>query len=113
MGLFKGLLEIRRLELMPRLGGVGGQAGIHQEADTQGLHVAWRLGDGSLWTITANLSGDAWSARTFSAKADDAARTVFSLPERAGDNLQSGELSPWSVVVTVTNASGRSDAAGT
>ncbi len=113
LGLFKRLLEVRRLELVPRLQGVGGQAGVRQEADAQGLHVAWRLSDGSIWAITANLSGDPWSAPRVAVRAGDAVRLLFALPERAGDNLQSGELPPWSVVVKAASPSGRSETAQT
>ncbi|MCW5700499.1 MAG: DUF3459 domain-containing protein, partial [Rhodospirillales bacterium] len=52
------LLEIRRAEIVPRLAGTGGHCGQWQAREDGCLSVAWRLGDGSLLTLIANMSAD-------------------------------------------------------
>jgi maltooligosyltrehalose trehalohydrolase len=53
--LYRGLLALRREEILPRLGDVPGGESAYQTVGDRGLHVRWKLGDGSLLTLLANL----------------------------------------------------------
>jgi hypothetical protein len=85
---------------MPRLDGARGNSAVIEMADETGLHLAWRLGDGSEWALTANLSDDEWDIpQTMRDSALTDRRTIFALPDGAADRLREGRLAPWSVIV--------------
>jgi maltooligosyltrehalose trehalohydrolase len=102
LALVTRLLDIRKRELMPRLEGVGGNSAVIEMADENGIHLAWRLGDGSEWALTANLSDDAWDVPpTMRASATAGRRVLFDLPGDAAQALTEGRLPPWSVIIGI------------
>ena len=46
---------LRAREIVPRLAGMGGDAGEYRRFGNRGLAVQWSLGDGSMLTLLANL----------------------------------------------------------
>ncbi|MGH3086903.1 MAG: malto-oligosyltrehalose trehalohydrolase [Rubrobacteraceae bacterium] len=56
--LYKKLLALRRKEIIPRLKDIPGGESAHRLVGERGLRVQWTLGDGSLLTLLANLSGE-------------------------------------------------------
>lgn len=55
---YRRILAVRRAEIVPRLPGIQGGAGRYEILGGRGLRVSWRLGDGSVLTVTANLGPD-------------------------------------------------------
>ncbi|HEX5849426.1 MAG TPA: malto-oligosyltrehalose trehalohydrolase [Rubrobacter sp.] len=53
--LYRGLLALRRAEILPRLGGSPGGESGYEAVGERGLRVWWRLGDDSCLTLLANL----------------------------------------------------------
>jgi maltooligosyltrehalose trehalohydrolase len=53
--LYRGLLALRWEQIVPRLGDVPGGEVSYQTVGDRGLHVRWKLGDGSLLTLQTNL----------------------------------------------------------
>jgi maltooligosyltrehalose trehalohydrolase len=53
---YRGLLALRREEIVPRLPGMAGGTGQFKVSPSGGLTVAWRLGDGSTLHLLANLT---------------------------------------------------------
>ena len=53
--LYRGLLTLRREELLPLFGGIPGGGAVYETVHERGLRVRWRLGDGSMLTLLANL----------------------------------------------------------
>ena len=47
---------------MPRLAGIAGHAGTARTEDDRALGVRWRLGDGAVLTLIANLHDDPCAA---------------------------------------------------
>jgi maltooligosyltrehalose trehalohydrolase len=56
---YKRLLTLRRREIVPRLAGIGGNAGSWQALGERALQVAWRLGGGARLVLLANFSEQA------------------------------------------------------
>jgi 1,4-alpha-glucan branching enzyme/maltooligosyltrehalose trehalohydrolase len=84
---YRGLLKLRREEIVPRLGGMRGGTGRFELPEAGGLRVEWHLGDGSTLRLLANLSHAAIDA------ALPAGRVVFASAAPAA-----GRCAPWSVV---------------
>jgi maltooligosyltrehalose trehalohydrolase len=61
LGLVRELLSVRRRHIMPRL--VGARFGKAHAADDGLVCADWRLGDGAILSLTANLSDHAIAAR--------------------------------------------------
>jgi maltooligosyltrehalose trehalohydrolase len=102
LSLVKRLLALRQSELMPRLAGIGGNCAVAQYADGAVIDLAWRLGDGSEYTMTANLSGEPWPVPAALPLATRTGhRLLFELPDGAAQRLQRGRLEAWSVVFTI------------
>jgi malto-oligosyltrehalose trehalohydrolase len=53
----RGLIEIRRREIVPRLAGMPPSAGHYQVTGPRSLVVEWRLGDNSRLLLSVNFSG--------------------------------------------------------
>jgi len=53
--LYRGLLALRRAEILPRLGDLPGGESGYETVGERGLRVWWKLGDGSCLTLLANL----------------------------------------------------------
>jgi maltooligosyltrehalose trehalohydrolase len=54
--LYRDLLATRRAEIVPRLAGMGGNAGRYNMLGANAMCIDWTLGDGSRLTLVANLS---------------------------------------------------------
>lgn len=52
---YRGLLSIRGREVVTRLKGIDGHAATAERFAKTGLRIEWRLGDGSMLTLVANL----------------------------------------------------------
>jgi malto-oligosyltrehalose trehalohydrolase len=86
---YRELLGLRRREIVPRLAGCRGGRSSYQLASRGAFKVEWRMGDGSLLSLVANLGPEAVSTDL-----DAPGRTLWRTPaaEREG-----GRLAPWSV----------------
>lgn len=56
--LLKKLLAIRHREIVPRLTGIGGHCGKAKIAGGRAIGVSWRLGDGAVLRLIANLGNE-------------------------------------------------------
>ena len=100
LSLVQRLLDLRKRELMPRLERMGGGSAVREMSDEPGLvHVAWRLGDGSMWQMTANLANEDRDVST--AMRHDVGRLVFEWPAGAAGSLGEGRLGQWSAVFSI------------
>ncbi len=91
---YRRILAIRRAEIVPRLAGVPGNAGEYAMVGETGLRVGWRLGDGSLLGLLANLAGD-----DLGNVEAPAGRTIWQEGE-----VGSGRMGPWSVLWSLAAA---------
>jgi maltooligosyltrehalose trehalohydrolase len=97
------LLALRRREIAPRLAGMSGHAGRVEWIEGSSLSVAWRLGDGALLTLVANLAPV--PARVPPLPDGDALYSTTPVPTgRPADRLE-----PWTVMWFLE----RGDRAGT
>jgi malto-oligosyltrehalose trehalohydrolase len=94
--LHRELLAIRHHEVVPRLAGIGGHAGRFTRLGERALRVDWRLGDGSLLCLVANLGAEAVGDAGESAAAPG--RLLFETPAGAAQSAKHGSLPPWTVV---------------
>jgi 1,4-alpha-glucan branching enzyme/maltooligosyltrehalose trehalohydrolase len=95
---YRRILKLRREVIVPRLRGMGGGAAQFEVFAPGGLHVQWRLGDGSTLRLLANFSSEVVCTTV------PAGETVFaSSPDAA-----KGMLDPWSVVWTLDAREGNS-----
>ena len=53
---YRALLALRSTEIVPRLKGIGGNAGSYRAIGDKVVLVAWGLGDGTTLTLLANFS---------------------------------------------------------
>ena len=89
---YRRVLAIRHAEIVPRLSGMAGGTGRYDLIHPQGLRVRWKLGDGSMLTVLANLSiQNALSIGSLEG------RVLW----REGASRMDRELGPWSVVWTL------------
>jgi malto-oligosyltrehalose trehalohydrolase len=93
--LYRELLDIRRREIVPRLSGVGGNAGHGEMISPHVMRVEWRL-DGAVLRLVANLADEpAEIAEVWAGK-----RLWL---EGEGDE---GRLGPWSVAWSLSEDAG-------
>ncbi len=92
LAIHRSLLALRQREIMPRLAGMTGNAAMTTRFDVAAFRVAWRLGDGSILTLTANLGPGkvGWTIEPHG-------RLLFATPNAAGASDESSCLAPWSV----------------
>lgn len=95
---FTQLLHTRRDELVPSLDGA--RAIDCQVLGTAAVLARWRLGDGRIWELAANLG----PAPARVPPCDAHARAVYAVPPRAGRARCAEELPAFSVVVRVSAA---------
>lgn len=98
----RGILTLRRLEIVPRLPGTGGGCGQILGTFGSGLAVCWTLGDGSRLTLLANLAADAVSINQLP---PPAGRRLFAT-EPAYEGGAEGMLAPWSVAFFLDETAG-------
>jgi maltooligosyltrehalose trehalohydrolase len=100
--LYRRLLGTRRREIAPRLGGMSNPAATVEEMGERHFSVRWRLGDGSMLALDANLSGDAVSG--IPARRRNGRLLHESEPGLAA-SLAAGTMPPWSVLWTIADPS--------
>lgn len=100
------LLALRKQEITPRLRGMTGHAGRVEWIEASSLSVAWRLGEGALLTVAANLGPT--PAQVPSGSPVPYAEALYSTaPITAGRRID--RLEPWMVIWFLD----RADPAGT
>lgn len=87
---YRRLLHLRLGEIVPRLRGIGDHAGRIVWRDGTAMAITWRLGDGSLLLLSANLGAEPKSAPLPFASG----RTLYACAEMAADHAT---IPPWSV----------------
>lgn len=90
---YRRLLRLRRQEIVPRLKGLKGHSGTFRTSGRTGLLLRWRLGDGSLLSLSANMGSEAALAPLGTPQGRPLFVTDADLPAR----LVEGVLPPWSV----------------
>jgi maltooligosyltrehalose trehalohydrolase len=58
LSLYRRLIGIRKTEIIPRLLGIEGNVGSYEMIGPRAFKVSWRLADGALLSLVANLSAD-------------------------------------------------------
>lgn len=110
LNLFRRLLSLRATEIIPRLNGIAGHSALRALHDGHAIHVAWRMADGSILALWSHLSNAITAIPdNFTASGDGFAGfaeddVIFALGEAAVSHLQTSELPPYSVVVSVSAA---------
>lgn len=88
---YRALIDIRKMEVIPRLVGQEGFASRYEILGPNAVLVSWNMGDGSVLRLYANLDNDA--------KGDIPA--VLGRPVHLEGFADQGRLGPWSVLWTV------------
>lgn len=96
-GFYKELLRLRREEILPRLRDMPGGETAHRLVGARGVGAQWALGDGSLLTLTANLSSEPLPGF------EQATGKLLYATEGATEGER--ELPPWSVAWYLEEAS--------
>jgi malto-oligosyltrehalose trehalohydrolase len=96
--LVRRLLDIRRREIVPRLGAMRRYAGATASVDGCALGVRWTLGDGARLTLVANL-GDAPAV----APIEPGGTVLYESTPGLSAHAASAPLPAWSVVVCLDN----------
>jgi malto-oligosyltrehalose trehalohydrolase len=94
LSLYRALIRVRREEIVPRLGGMGGHAGEHELVGDRATLVRWHMDDTSTLVLLANLS-------------DDPVPGVERPPGRTlwlEGTADDATLGPWTVLWTLTEA---------
>ncbi|MBC7946103.1 MAG: malto-oligosyltrehalose trehalohydrolase [Burkholderiales bacterium] len=89
----RSLLQLRRTEIAPRLSGVKGAAASYRMFTAHAFQVAWRLGDGSCLTLSANLC-ETPAPKLLKPEGE----LLYAEPERAANEFRHGNLPAWSVL---------------
>ncbi len=92
------LLAIRAREIVPRLDGIGGNAGTYEIWGTTGLSVTWAMGDGSRLTLAANLGQNAESGCP-----KPKGGVLYQTANGVADNMGKGKAPPWSAAFFLDN----------
>lgn len=91
LSLYRHLIALRKKEIIPRLAGMEGESGSYEMLGERSVKVSWKLGDGSILTLLANLSSEPlngvnvwsgdhlWLEGTATGETLDAWSAVFSL----------------------------------
>ena len=95
LDLVRRLLSIRHERIVPRLDGMGGNAGQATVVSDTALRVAWTLGDGSALELVANLADQTSEMRFEGAVEGD---VLFATHPDLPAELGVGRLPPWSVL---------------
>ncbi|QKT04275.1 glycogen debranching protein GlgX [Ectothiorhodospiraceae bacterium 2226] len=99
LALHQRLLALRHRMLMPRLSGARAEPEATQTGPGGRLQAAWTLGDGSRWTLLANLSAEAVRDVT-----RPAGKVVYQSDGGLVERLDGGELPPWSAIWLLQSA---------
>jgi maltooligosyltrehalose trehalohydrolase len=101
LSLHRRLLDLRRGEIAPRLSGMRDGAATVEALAERSVSVTWRLGDGALLSLDANLSGDEASIP----QRRRSGRLLFESQAGLGARLAGGSMPPWSVLWTIADPS--------
>lgn len=88
---YRSLIDLRKAEIVPRLSGQNGFSGQYQLLGVKSVLVTWRMGDGSLLRLYANLSDE----------------TQEGVPPVQGRQIflqgyaEEGRLGPWTALWTI------------
>jgi malto-oligosyltrehalose trehalohydrolase len=93
------LLQIRHAEIVPRLRGIAGNAGVATTHRAQTLDVRWRLADGAELLMVANV-GETPCEAPFAVTG----RVLFELPQGLVQVTPSRTLPGWSVAVAIKDS---------
>jgi 1,4-alpha-glucan branching enzyme len=99
LDLVRRLIRIRHETIVPRLGGIRGNAGKAVILNDTALRVAWALGDGSTLELVANLADQA-NEVTLADEVEGEA--LFANHPDLAAELRAGRLPPWSVLWLLT-----------
>lgn len=88
---YRSLIDIRKKEIIPRLAGVEGFASTYEVFGSKTVQVSWRLGDGSLLRLYANLSNET----------QPDAPTIQGRHLHLEGFLEERRLGPWTVLWTI------------
>jgi len=94
LGFYRNLLAFRFDQIVPRLAGMQGNAGTFRLIRAQGLWIQWRLGDGSLLILLANLGG---SSLPLTAADLPAGKPFYTYPPDLTIDSTTDRLPPWCV----------------
>lgn len=89
---YRALIDVRKMEIIPRLEGQEGFASDYEVLGPKAVRVGWRMGDGSTLRLYANLNADAQSGLP-----DVIGRRVY-----LQGFVEEGRLGPWSVLWTIS-----------
>jgi maltooligosyltrehalose trehalohydrolase len=89
----KRLLDVRRREIVPLIAAIGGNAGSAERLGERAFAVTWRMSDGGVLSLLANLGGDAVPLPE-----TRGGRLVFSHGAGAADAFSAGTLAPGTVL---------------
>lgn len=96
---YRTLLSLRHRWLIPRLHGMGnGNPRMHILSE-QTLRIHWSLGDGSQWSLLANLGDDAITVPPIQGD------LIFATSNLDFGQIQAGRFPPWSVAWYLQQAS--------
>jgi malto-oligosyltrehalose trehalohydrolase len=102
LAFYTKLLALRRRTIVPLLRDIGGDAGRWDRLGAQALQVAWRVRDGRVLTLVANLGPNPCAGPPLPPGEVIYRTDALALPDR-----NPGVLPPWSVAWFVTAADGR------
>ncbi len=91
--LHRELLTIRRIFIRPRLSNLAGGCADYRLFNDRAFTVQWRLNDGSLLVLVANLGNEPANVNVTCK-----GQVLFSNPFDVQKNLEQGVLNPWSVI---------------
>ena len=94
---YRRLLALRHREIVPRLNGMAGHAGRIPWREGTAIAAEWRLGGGAILSLRANLGPDPKPGPTVRA-------TGRILYEIAAKTAVAGQLAPWSVSWSISEA---------
>ncbi|MBK1706439.1 malto-oligosyltrehalose trehalohydrolase [Halochromatium glycolicum] len=99
------LLRLRHREIIPRLAGIEPGQSRFETFATSAVQVQWRLGDGAVLTLTANLSDAERCCETLALPRPDEA--LFLEPTGLTEALAERRLPPWAVAWHLDRATQR------
>jgi malto-oligosyltrehalose trehalohydrolase len=91
------LLQLRQREIVPRLAGIDPGQRCFESFATNAIQVRWRLGDGAVLTLTANLSDAEQRCDALPFPLAGAGEALYLEPAGLADALAAQQLPPWAV----------------
>jgi maltooligosyltrehalose trehalohydrolase len=101
LSLHRTLLHIRQHEIVPRLHDLYCAHAGYEMISTHCISAHWKLGDGVLLQLTANLSGE---DETVTVK--PRGKVIYASSDNVLDRISAGKLPPWSVIWLLETGAG-------